>query len=175
MLPIKKTKTAYIAYTAIFTAICFVINYIYIPFGGMFAISFVPTICYLTGILLNPFLALVVGGLSDILGCFAKGYPPNIFILLGSSLWGLIMGLSYKYLKLSRLLKMVIGGVTSVVICSFLLNSYGIYTYATKGTPFLAFALPRLAVQIPNTIVNVAISYVLVRSLEKAIRPKTEE
>lgn len=175
MLNIKKTKTSYIAYTAIFTAICFAINYIYIPIGAIFAISFVPTVCFLAGILLNPFLAFVVGGLADILGCFAQGYPPNVFITLGSSLWGVFMGLSYRYLKFPRLVKMIIGSAIAVIVCSFFLNSYGLYTYTTKGTPFFLYAFTRFPVQLLNTIANVIVTFFVVRALERANLNKPKE
>lgn len=158
--------TSKIAYTAMFVAICFIINYLYIPFGSLFSVSFVPAVCFLAGITLNPILAIIVGGLADLLGCFAHGYAPNLFILLSTSLWGFFMGISYKYIKTKTIIRIIIGGVVGFVICSFFLNSYGLYTYTSKGTPFILYALTRAPIQ----LVNLAVNIFLVMLLDKALK-----
>ncbi len=168
MLKIRQNITSKIAYSALFVAMCFIANYTYLPVSAVFAISFVPTILFLSGILLTPFLGFAVGFVSDMLGCFAMGYPPNIYILLGSSLWGLIMGLSFKYLKTNYLLKLIVGGVVAFVICSMFLNSYGLYTYTSKGTPFLKYMLVRAPIQALNTAVNIMVTYFVMKIMQKS-------
>lgn len=178
MPKLQNRLTSKIAYTAMFVAICFMMNYLYLPFGSLFSISFVPAVCFFAGITLNPLLALAVGALSDTLGCFAKGYAPNILILLGTSLWGAIMGVCFKYLKMKTVVKILIGAAISYVICSFFLNTLGLYSYTSKGIPFFTYAITRAPIQLLNLAVNTVIVILLVKGLkvgEKEIKESDKE
>ncbi len=161
------SPTKAISYTAIFTALTFVLNYVYIPFGGMFGVSFVTFSCFLAGILLGPFLGFTVGALADLLGCLALGYPPNIFILLGSGFWGFFVGLGYKYLKLPRIATLSISGIVAYIICSMLLNTYGLYTYTSGGNTFFAYMIARIPVQFTNFACNIFFTILFVDMLER--------
>ena len=156
-----------LAYTAMFTAICFLTNYLYIPFGELFSVSFMPMVCFVSSFFLNPFLALLVGCISDTLGCFAKGYAPNVYILLASSLWGLIMGICYRIKWDKPAIKIILGASIGFVVCSLLLNSYGLYGYTSKGIPFWKYMLTRAPVQLLNLAVNVFLTILLERALRK--------
>lgn len=156
-----------LAYTAMFTAICFLTNYLYIPFGELFSISFAPLVLFTSSFFLNPLLAFAVGAISDTLGCFAKGYAPNLFILLATSLWGLIMGIFYRIKWDKPILKIIIGAGIGFIVCSLLLNSYGLYTYTSKGVPFFNYMLLRAPVQLLNLSVNVFLTILLERGLKK--------
>lgn len=156
-----------LAYTAMFTAICFLTNYLYIPFGELFSVSFMPTVCFVSSFFLNPFLALLVGGISDTLGCFAKGYAPNVYILIASSLWGLIMGICYRIKWDKPAIKIILGASIGFIVCSLLLNSYGLYGYTSKGIPFWKYMLTRAPVQLLNLAVNVFLTILLERALRK--------
>ncbi|MFI3166582.1 MAG: folate family ECF transporter S component [Bacillota bacterium] len=162
-----KSPTKAISYTAIFTALTFVLNYVYIPFGGMFGVSFVTFSCFLAGILLGPFLGFAVGGLADLLGCIALGYPPNIFILLGSAFWGFFVGGAYRYLKVPRIFQICIGGVVAYIVCSLFLNTYGLYTYTSGGDTFLAYMIARIPVQFTNFTCNLLFTIFFVDLLER--------
>lgn len=166
MIKFRKSKTSIIAYIAILTALCVITNYFYLPIGTYFAVSFVTAICFITGILLSPFIALCVGFFSDLICCFLKGYPPNLYILAGSALWGLIMGIIYKKLKLKPIWKIVIGGIISFIICSLLLNSYGLYTYTSSGIPFVKYMYTRIPVQFINLLANLFVTYLVINSIK---------
>ncbi|MFI3163418.1 MAG: folate family ECF transporter S component [Bacillota bacterium] len=161
------SKTKSISYTAIFTALTFVLNYVYIPFGGMFGVSFVIFSCFLAGILLGPYRGFIVGGLADFLGCVALGYPPNVFILLGSALWGFFAGMAFRHLKIPRIAQMAVAGTVAFVICSMLLNTYGMYTYTSGGNTYFAYMLARLPVQFTNFAVNLIFTVLFVDILER--------
>lgn len=156
-----------LAYTAMFSAICFLTNYLYIPFGELFSISFAPLICFISSFFLNPFLALVVGAVADTLGCFAQGYAPNLFILLASSLWGFIMRIFYRIKSDKTILKIILGALCGFIICSLFLNSYGLYGYTSKGVPFWKYMLTRAPVQLLNLSVNVFLTVIIEKGLKK--------
>lgn len=133
----------------------------------MFGVSFVVFSCFIAGILLGPLLGFTVGGLADLLGCIALGYPPNIYILLGSACWGLFAGLAYRHLNLPKMFKIILGGIVAFIICSVLLNSYGMYSYTSGGNTLYAFIIARLPVQFTNFAVNLLFTILVVDMLER--------
>ncbi len=165
MLKRKKTKSYFIAITALFVSLGVLANLLDIVVPP-FTFSVVVTINFLAGILISPLVGFLSGGLSDIIGCFLKGYAPNPFILIGSSLWGLIMGLCVKHLKFKLLVKIIIASSICFIVCSLGLNSYGNFIYQASQINFFVYVLSRLPFQLINLVVNVLITYVLAKLLK---------
>ena len=157
-------KTQVISYIAMFSALLVVANFVYVPLGAM-AISFVPTIAFLAGVLINPWVALMAGLIGDTLGCFLKGYPPAPLILLGTASWGFVLGMVVKHCSWSFQKRMIIGGFLAYLVGSVLLTSTGMYLLTAKGSNYFLFVIARIPVQFLNFVVNLIITFMVLKSI----------
>ena len=159
-------RTKIIAAMAMLTAIGVVVNIITYPsvtyFGRM---SLVYCFCFLAGIWLGPVKGCIVAMLADIIQVvfFAQPGPFVPQITISNGLLAAIMGLMFKT-KLKNLnLKVAIGGIICLFVCSagisahgeamFLFNVYP-YTFAKSlgaslniTSPYLMVALSKLITQ----------------------------
>lgn len=121
----KLSSTQKITYFAILIAISVVLKRFSITIGAT-KISFLYLPVYLAGALMGPFAGFAVGGIGDILGTLLKGEPLNFIITFGNALMGAIMGLIFCFKKGNPNLKLIIGAVISLFICSFGINTIGL-------------------------------------------------
>ncbi|MBR2159896.1 MAG: folate family ECF transporter S component [Clostridia bacterium] len=160
----RKNHTATIAYTALFSALCFLANSLSALYPTI-SISLVVAITFVSAFFLHPMLAFTVGGVGDFLAAiiFPRG-AFNPIITLSSALWGLIMGLCYRHLKFNKTVNIIIGAAIGYLVCSFFLTSAGIWLYVSSlqaKYSMFTFVLSRATVQLPNAIINTAIAILL--------------
>ena len=159
-------KTQAISYVAMFSALLVVTNFVYVPFGAM-AISFVPTVAFLAGVLVNPWVALASGLIGDAIACFLNGYPPAPLILLGTASWGFVCGMVFKHLSGSWKKRLIVGGSLAYLVSSVILTSTGLYFMLANGSNFLLFTFARMPIQIVNFLINLIITFVVIKAVGK--------
>ena len=97
------------------------------PFQEFIRISFENLPIMIAGISMGPMVGLTVGVTADLLGCVLYGYAINWRITLGAAAIGLISGVIANYIaKEPLLLKIVLSVVSSHVIGSVLIKSWGL-------------------------------------------------
>lgn len=174
------SSTRRITYTAVFVAIALTMKYV-----GQFLTltpSFVLTLIYVPWILSGAVLgvggAAAVGLISDLLG--ALTFPTgawNPIITLGNTLYPVIAALVFKFLPVrSNIIKVIVGGILGLFICSMGINSAAIYyMYGQyKVVSFWQFfAVSRWSQPIVGAV-NIVIAAALVPLCErlKLIKPK---
>ena len=188
-------KTLKLTSVAMLTALAVLANMFTIPLTPNFSrvISFTIVVTFVAGIYLGPISGLTVGFLGDLIAHFINpmgGMGYNWFIGLSCALTGLIAGLVFK-LKLHRLIKLVIALVLSFVICTTLLNNFGLWLQIIVGVKpspsglfqfftmdktdirktFWAFTTARTPVALLNVAINGVILAVITQSkiLDKLI------
>lgn len=188
-------KTLKLTSVAMLTAFAVLANMFTIPLTPNFSrvISFTIVVSFIAGIYLGPVSGLTVGFLGDLIAHFINpmgGMGYNWFIGLSCALTGLIAGLVFK-LKLHRLIKLVIALVLSFVICTTLLNNFGLWLQIIVGVKpspsgliqfftmdktdirktFWAFTTARTPVALLNVAINGVILAVITQSkiLDKLI------
>ena len=159
-------RTQAISYVAMFSALLVVANFVYVPFGAM-AISFVPTIAFLAGVLVNPWVALASGFIGDTMACMLNGYPPAPLILLGTASWGFVCGMVFKYLSGDWKKRLIVGGFLAYIVSSVVLTTVGLYFLIASGSNFWAFAFTRMPIQFANFVINLTMTIVVVKSIGK--------
>ena len=188
-------KTLKLTSVAMLTALAVLANMFTIPLTPNFSrvISFTIVVTFVAGIYLGPISGLTVGFLGDLIAHFINpmgGMGYNWFIGLSCALTGLVAGLVFK-LKLHRLIKLVIALVLSFVICTTLLNNFGLWLQIIVGVKpspsgliqfftmdktdirktFWAFTTARTPVALLNVAINGVILAVITQSkiLDKLI------
>lgn len=188
-------KTLKLTSVAMLTAFAVLANMFTIPLTPNFSrvISFTIVVSFIAGIYLGPVSGLTVGFLGDLIAHFINpmgGMGYNWFIGLSCALTGLVAGLVFK-LKLHRLIKLVIALVLSFVICTTLLNNFGLWLQIIVGVKpspsglfqfftmdktdirktFWAFTTARTPVALLNVAINGVILAVITQSkiLDKLI------
>lgn len=188
-------KTLKLTSVAMLTALAVLANLFTIPLTPNFSrvISFTIVVTFVAGIYLGPISGLTVGFLGDLIAHFINpmgGMGYNWFIGLSCALTGLVAGLVFK-LKLHRLIKLVIALVLSFVICTTLLNNFGLWLQIIVGVKpspsgliqfftmdktdirktFWAFTTARTPVALLNVAINGVILAVITQSkiLDKLI------
>ena len=194
-------KTLKLTSVAMLTALAVLSNMFTIPLTPNFSrvISFTIVVSFIAGIYLGPVSGLTVGFLGDLIAHFINpmgGMGYNWFIGLSCALTGLVAGLVFK-LKLHRLIKLVIALVLSFVICTTLLNNFGLWLQIIVGVKpspsgliqfftmdktdirktFWAFTTARTPVALLNVAINGVILCIITQSkiLDKLIEKLSAE
>ena len=165
--------TKKIVYTAVFTALSFVANsFSYFPVSYI-SISVLPTVCFLSGLLLGAKSGFLVGFIGDLLGAIifpAGAYNPLIGIASGLS--GLIPGVIFDYFKGNGYIKTVISFVLTLVICTSGINTFALYLmYGLGKKTFWAYLIVRLPWQVLIAAGNLVLSLSLFAAIGR-IFPK---
>lgn len=173
-IPTKK-----IVITAMFTALSAIANsYLVIRIGQDFRVTLNLVVYFFAGIMLGAPLGFVVGVVGDLLGwlLFVDGVY-NPIIAFSSGLFCAIPGLFHWLNKkdvsngkegASFVLISIISYVVCYLLCTLLLNSWGIWLFYTSGkTPFVLYMLGRAVGQLPITIANLIITVILYYVLRK--------
>ena len=194
-------KTLKLTSVAMLTALAVLANMFTIPLTPNFSrvISFTIVVSFIAGIYLGAVSGLTVGFLGDLIAHFINpmgGMGYNWFIGLSCALTGLVAGLVFK-LKLHRLIKLVIALVLSFVICTTLLNNFGLWLQIIVGVKpspsgliqfftmdktdirktFWAFTTARTPVALLNVAINGVILGIITQSkiLDKLIEKLSAE
>lgn len=171
-------KTLVITCTAMLCALSVVANMLTIPLvpNGSKVISFTIFVTVLAGVYLGPWCGAAVGVLGDLIAHFVNpinGMGYNWFIGLSCALTGIIAGYIFR-LKLHRLVKLVITLALCFLVCSSILNNFGLWMQVIVGLrpspsgfimlfttdlsqvkkTFWVYALGRTPIALLNTAIN---------------------
>ena len=123
----KPRSVILLVYMALFTALNIIFTRVLAFDLGPYRIAFGPVSTIMAGLWLGPLCGGLCGFMSDVLGCFILGYPPNPLITVAAVLWGVFPGLARKMLPgLDRKKKTAV--ITASIALSGLIGSIGFTT-----------------------------------------------
>jgi len=174
-----KTDTVYVvrlvSYSAVFTAIVFILTY-------MFAVYTPPTIgffnigeigVYLSGLIGGPIVGAIAGGLGSAAADIALGYPhyaPGTLVI--KAVEGFLVGFLYQKLRKAGMLRRLLPSVViAIVLGAFTALSYpeGITWVIGPGEAPIIIHIPTLVILVISLVI-IGICFVLALSgKEKAI------
>lgn len=169
----NRLSTRTLALAAIFAAMNIILTRagVIMLFGGIVRLSFGKIPLILSGLLLGPFAGGLAGLVGDIIGVIINSHgAPMIHpgFTLSSVLTGAIPGtiviLSGK--KRSSLFNVITSNIVVLILVNFILDA--IWLSQMYGNPYLAVFYTRLVPHIIIGIVNVLLTYPLLKSLVKA-------
>ncbi|MGN0819201.1 MAG: folate family ECF transporter S component [Christensenellaceae bacterium] len=164
------TKTKKITLIAMLSAITVVAN-VYTFGPDKIKFSFVPAVCFISGMLLGPMPGFAVGFCGDLIGAIiAPQGVYNPILNLGSAMWGFVPGMIFWYFNFNKYLKTAISFVVSYVIASLVLNStaiYMMYLYGSSKTTLFGYLGARIPFTFLFTMINMVICMLLLRPLER--------
>ena len=107
---------------AVMTAMAVILErVIRLDFGSArFSLACVCTM--ISGLWFGPVCGGMVGGVQDVIGCLISGYPPNVLILISSTLYGVLPPLLFRALKnrmKNRFFALCISVAVTMAVCSF--------------------------------------------------------
>ena len=175
------SPTMKIVLTAMLVALSTIINaYVTIRIGTEFKFSFLLLVYFISGYILGAPLGFVVGIVGDLLGwiLFTDGaYNPIIGLSNGlfAFIPGIVFGLKRPFKKEVKLLEFVVKTLIcyllSYLLCTVLLTSIGSWIYSSylqgKYGTLMAWFLYRAVAQLPNTLINLALTIAIFLPLKR--------
>lgn len=164
----RNASTRVIAYTAVLTAICALLNIFTIQTAQKyFVISFTYIPAFIAGVMINPVAGFMTGFLGDLIGVLIRPLGPyNPIISISSGLLGLIPGVIFQHFKLNNYIKIVISFIVTFVICTAALNTYATFLIYGKGKTFWVY----LSLRLPWQSIVVAMNVVIMGALFKPLK-----
>lgn len=164
------SKTQKLVYTAVFSALSFVANYFTVKVSDAFQISFVASAAFLGGYLLGGGLGFAAAFTGDLIcGIVAPFGAYNPIIGIGSGLWGLIPGVIFDYFRGNVYFKISASFVIGFVVCTFLVNTWGLSLMYSMTYSSLLVLLPW---KFLTVVINAALCFAVVPALLPRILPK---
>lgn len=169
----NKLSTRTLALAAIFAAMNIILTRagVIMLFGGIVRLSLGKVPLILSGLLLGPFAGGLAGLVGDILGVIinSHGAPmihPGFTLssVLTGALPGIIVALSRK--KRSSLFNVVVSNIVVLILVNFILDA--LWLAQMYGNPYLVVFQTRFVPHIIIGIVNILLTYPLLKSLVKA-------
>ena len=192
-LLLEKSVSKRIAYIAVLAAFCIVTNMFELKFTTV-QFSFTIVSSVLAGMMIGPLFGAAAVFLGDGLGYLVNsmGYPYYWWVALSCAMMAVVAGLIMLIpirRKGSIYIKLALISLTTLIVCSVLINSTGMYyiglkLYMDKGVKaaieerfggentYFIYLLIRFFIlgQIWNSLVNYALLFAVVPAL-KAIKP----
>lgn len=139
-------------------------------FNGSVRFSFGNIPLIVSGLVLGPVVGAMTGGIADLLGFFINSHGGAFHpgFTLSSILTGIIPGviaLLFPTGKKYSLLSVISSNISILIIVSLLLNTY--WLSQLQGAAYLVLLPTRAVTSIIITVLNILITYPLVKSLEK--------
>ena len=162
--------TRKIAYMAVMTALCAVVNMFSIDIAGVFKLSFVTAVCMISAYLFGPILGGVIAFLGDLIGFLLvpSPYAYSPYIGLCNVLFTVIVAVFYMTLtkRIGFVWTSVIALFVAHVIASVFLNSYIVSSlYSSSG--FWVILSQRLLLQTPVNAFNGLLAVLVVKGMSK--------
>lgn len=168
-----------VAFAAVLVALGIVTNTFALD-TGTHSITFTYCICFIAGHFFGPLVGAIVGGVGDVVGCFAKGYTPNPLILVGSILVGLLPGIIQL---ISRKVKVkpdmygpvwtVVSFVVTYIVVTVFWNTFALwFSYARATKTYWVYMLARLPLQTIVWAVNLGLTFVLYPVISRVLHVK---
>lgn len=131
-LTLKITTLGMLASVAMLT------KFIAIDIGEMkLSLFYIP--CFIAGAFFGPVGGLVVGFVGETLGSFLRYGSPMLWVVVGNSLMGAIIGLAFLIPKLKPTVKIIIGSVIVLVVVTMGLNSYALWAVMANKVKYLVY------------------------------------
>ncbi|QFJ55987.1 folate family ECF transporter S component [Pseudobutyrivibrio xylanivorans] len=164
MKKLRDTKTLTVA--AMLTAIGIVLGFFKIPVNQFIEIRFGSMPICLAGMLFGPGVGAVVGALVDIGGYLVKPTGPFFpGFTVSSAVSGIIYGLVLHGRRFT-LPRIAVAQTIHMVVVGIILNSYWLnLLYFQNG--YIATIVMRLPKELIMLPINIAITYVLIKAVEK--------
>ncbi len=167
----NRLSTKSLVLAAIFVAMNIILSRLgaIMLFNGSVRFSFGNIPLILSGLVLGPGAGAMTGGIADLLGFFINShggaFHPGFTLssVLTGTIPGIVMFLSPT--KKSSLLNVAVSNISILIIVSLLLNTY--WLSQLQGNAYLVLLPARAATSIIITVLNILITYPLVKSLEK--------
>jgi len=167
----NRISTKSLVLAAIFVAINIILSRLgaIMLFNGSVRFSFGNIPLILSGLILGPVTGAMTGGIADLLGFFINShggaFHPGFTLssILTGAIPGLVMLLSTT--KKSSLLNVVVSNICILVAVSLILNTY--WLSQLQGNAYLVLLPVRAVSSIIITILNILITYPLIKSLDK--------
>ena len=175
----NKNKSHIIAYVAVMTAFCVVVNMFFEFKFAETQFSFTVLMSALTGIIIGPLFGFVACFLGDLVGFLYHSagfaYMPWVGVSLGvtAMISGLIVGGMKSETRWFLYVKLAIVCLLSLTICTVLINTTAFWLLYSKGkVDYATYLVSRLFVQgqIWNCLVNYVLLFLFVPTLGK-IKP----
>lgn len=163
--------TQKITYYAVFTALCVAVNALSITVTNILSISFVVAYCFVCGYVFGAKGGFVIGFLGDLIGgiIFPKGaYMP--MLALANGLFGFIPGVIFDNFKINKYIGAIISFAFTLVLCTVILNTLGLYlAYGIGKETLWAYLWARLPFQTAVTVGNFWIACLIINVLPKIL------
>ena len=163
------STTQKIVYTAIFSALSCVVNFLTIKVSDVWQISFVSTIGFVAGYTLGAGLGFASAFIGDLIGGIIAPFGAyNPIIGIGTGLWGFIPGVIFTCFKGNNYVKSIISFAIGFILSSFVVNTFGLSVMYSISFDKLMLTLPvKLAVTAINAVLCVGLVSILPRVLPK--------
>lgn len=153
------SNTKVLIILALFIAISGVLGKTLAFTAGSIRISFENLTLIMSGILFGPIIGLLIGVVSDILGCFISGYTINPIITLGAGAIGFIPGIiSFYFSKFNLKFNLLASVGLAHIIGSMIIKSIGLYVY-------FAYPIQTLLIRVPLYIVIGGVEFYIIYML----------
>ena len=82
-------------------------------------------------ILFGPVIGMVIAVGADLLSCFQSAMTPNLIVMIGAALIGLLSGILYRYVFVKQKdgLRLFLTVFLSHILGSMIVKSFGLYLY----------------------------------------------
>lgn len=134
---------------------------------------------FLSGIVTGPVYGAVCGFVSDLLGCFVKGYAPNPFLMLSPLIKGVLPYFCISFfnkvthLKKYSLVSVAVSVALSDAISGGIITTLGLSFMS--GTPFAIVLIPRIPTTLCNIVVDALCVYFVLKSTNVNVFSNTKE
>ena len=135
--------------------------------GDMIRFSLENLSIIFSGIALGPLGGLIVGVVSDLVGCLIVGYAINPYVTLGAALIGAVSGVAYKATSaLSTLPRVIISVTLSHTVGSIFVKTIGLAEFylQEEQMSFLTLLGYRTVAYVLISIIECTIIYFLIKS-----------
>lgn len=168
----KKTMlaltTKQIVLMALMTALSIVLGkFLALNFTDMIRVSFENLPIILSAVILGPVRGAIVALVSDLLGCFLRGYAINPVVTVGAVTLALIVGLLFKYLPIkSKFTRLTISILPAHFFASVVIKTIGLASFylSQYNMGFWTLFLLRFSIYGLTATAEIIIIYALFKS-----------
>lgn len=122
----------------------------------------------LSSIVTGPLYGAVCGFVSDLLGCFVKGYAPNPFLMLSPVIKGILPYFCIKFFeKCTPLKKFSLASIATSIALVDIFSGGVITTLGLSfmsGTPFAVVLIPRIPTTLCAVVIDTLCVYFVLKS-----------
>ena len=142
-------------------------------------ISFGNVPIILAGLLVSPFMGLLCGIVSDLVGCFISGYPPYPLLMLAPAVTGFLPGFIAMTLGAKRISEkkfvlrcavLIFAVTVSHILSSFLITTYGLCRM--RGIAFTPMFLTRVPTMLIGLFIDAFSVCMLYTPLKEALKKR---